>query len=649
MGLENGMCINDRYVIMDQVGTGGMSNVYKAMDTTLNRYVAVKVLKQEFVSDETFTAKFRTEAQAAAALAHPNIVNVYDVGAQDDVHYIVMEYIEGITLKEYIERKGQISFKEATSIAIQVAKGIDAAHQHNIIHRDIKPQNIMISNEGKVKVTDFGIAKAATAQTVTSNVMGSVHYISPEQARNGYADFRSDIYSLGIVMYEMVTGRVPYDADTAVAVAVKHLQEDMVPAAVYAPDLPVSMQRIIEKCTQKNADRRYQDMQELLADLKHALISPDEDFVVIASAAGNATTVYGKTGGTDYEEDNDEDEDEDDDDDGFLNPRMEKIIMVLGIIAAVVIVIVLIILLGNILGWFGSGSSSGDAQTVDEELTVPDLTGYTYDEAKEMLNAMGLGISISGYEESDEYEENVVISQDPAAEETVEENTTIYVVLSSGEGTFELPDVSGYEEDDAIEILESAGLEYDVEYEYSDSVDQGVVIETSPKAGSDVSAGDTITLTVSRGKETVTVPSVTGLTQSAAESALTSAGLTVGTVSSEYSSTVEAGYVISQSVSANRKVESGTSVNLVVSLGEQVSYVTVPNVVGQSLSTAKKTLTNYGLTVVEGGTDYSEDYESGVVYAQSVAAGTSVEEGTSVTIYVSLGPDPDNTPYDTDE
>ena len=646
MGLESGTVISNRYVIMDEIGTGGMSNVYKAMDRTLNRYVAVKVLKQEFVSDESFAAKFRTEAQAAAALTHPNIVNVYDVGVQQDVHYIVMEYVNGITLKEYIERKGKISFKEAVSIAIQVAKGIDAAHQHNIIHRDIKPQNIMISNEGKVKVTDFGIAKAATAQTVTSNVMGSVHYISPEQARNGYADFRSDIYSLGIVMYEMVTGRVPFDADTAVAVAVKHLQEDMVPAVVYATDLPVSMQGIIEKCTQKNADRRYQSMEELLADLKHALISPDEDFVVIPGAQGGTTMVYGKTQDEDDEDDDDED-DEDDDEDGFLNPRMEKAVKILSIVAGIVILIIVIVLLGKVFGWFGSSSTTESGDAVSELIEVPDLTGYTYDEAKELLNGMELGISISAYEESDEYEENLIISSDPEAGESVEANTTIYVVVSSGEGEFEMPDVTGYEEDEAIELIEAAGMTCSVEYEYSDTVDQGVVIEQSPNAGTDVTADTKVTLTVSRGKETVTVPSVTGLTQSSAESSLKSAGLTVGTVTSEYSSSVAEGYVISQSVSSGRKVESGTSVDLVVSLGEKVTYVTVPNVVGSSLSSAKSTLSNYGLTAVEGTTEYSDTYAAGIVISQSPASGSSVEEGTKVTLTISAGSDPDS--YDTDE
>ena len=242
--LARGTFIADRYEILDKVGAGGMSDVYKAKDHILDREVAVKVLKAEFAEDVTFVTKFRSEAQSAARLEHPNIVNIYDVGSENGMYYIVMEYVEGITLKTYIEKKGRLNFKEAISIAIQVGRGIEAAHKKNIIHRDIKPQNIIISTEGKVKVTDFGIARAASSNTIHADVMGSVHYASPEQARNGYVDGRSDIYSLGIVMYEMVTGRVPFDGDSTVAVAIQHLQEEMVAPSAYAPDLPISLEKI---------------------------------------------------------------------------------------------------------------------------------------------------------------------------------------------------------------------------------------------------------------------------------------------------------------------------------------------------------------------------------------------------------------------
>mgnify|MGYP000088977902 CR=1 FL=1 len=288
--LTEGMFIAERYEIIGKIGAGGMSDVYKAKDHVLGRFVAIKVLKQEFSEDVNFVTKFRTEAQSAAGLEHPNIVNIYDVGSENGMHYIVMEYVDGITLKTYIEKKGKLTYKEAVSIAIQVGRGIEAAHNKNIVHRDIKPQNIIISTEGKVKVTDFGIARAATSNTINSDVMGSVHYSSPEQARNGFVDGKSDIYSLGIVMYEMVTGRVPFDGDTTVAVAIQHLQEEMVPPTAYTPDLPISLEKIILKCTQKNPDRRYENMGELLIDLKKCLISPNEDFVTMVPLGSNDKT-----------------------------------------------------------------------------------------------------------------------------------------------------------------------------------------------------------------------------------------------------------------------------------------------------------------------------------------------------------------------
>ena len=289
--LKTGMFIGERYEIVGKVGSGGMADVYKAKDHKLNRFVAVKVLKQEFREDTTFIRKFRTEAQAAAGLTHPNIVSVFDVGEDGDIYYIVMELVEGITLKEYISKKGCLSVKEATSIAIQVSMGLEAAHSHGIVHRDVKPQNIMISTDGKVKVTDFGIARAASSNTISSNAMGSVHYSSPEQVRGGYSDEKSDIYSLGITLYEMVTGRVPFDGETTVAIAIKHLQEELIPPSTYTPDLPYSLERIIEKCTQKSVDRRYNNMEEVIADLKHSLIDPQGDFVKLVPLSNHAQTV----------------------------------------------------------------------------------------------------------------------------------------------------------------------------------------------------------------------------------------------------------------------------------------------------------------------------------------------------------------------
>lgn len=288
--INQGTILGNRYEVDGKIGTGGMADVYKGKDLKLNRYVAIKVLKSEFSSNKNFVSKFKVEAQSAAGLMHHNIVNVYDVGEENGLYYFVMELVEGITLKNYIEKKLRLSYKEALSIAIQVSNGIEAAHNNGIIHRDIKPQNIIISREGKVKVADFGIARAASSDTVTSHAMGSVHYTSPEQARGGYSDAKSDIYSIGITLFEMVTGRVPFDGETTVSIAIKHIQEEMPSPKKYVPDIPISVEKIIMKCTQKNPDRRYYNVGELIADLKKACVSPDEDFVEIQDARSNAGT-----------------------------------------------------------------------------------------------------------------------------------------------------------------------------------------------------------------------------------------------------------------------------------------------------------------------------------------------------------------------
>ena len=560
--LTEGMFVGDRYEIVNKIGTGGMSDVYKAKDHTLGRFVAIKVLKPEFSEDVNFVTKFRTEAQSAAGLEHPNIVNIYDVGSENGMHYIVMEYVEGITLKTYIEKKGQLTFKEAVSIAIQVGRGIEAAHNKGIIHRDIKPQNIIISTEGKVKVTDFGIARAATSNTISSDVMGSVHYASPEQARNGFVDGKSDIYSLGIVMYEMVTGRVPFDGDTTVAVAIQHLQEEIVPPSAYAPNLPISMEKIILKCTQKNPDRRYESMTALLADLRKALISPNEDFVVIAPVSQEKTRVIGeeeinkikqetsniylsdedvvshnqnhrdKFEKRDRFEEDDEDDEEayDDDDLEEMNPKMDKAITIMGIAAGVIIVALIIFILVSFFGDFKFGGSSNKANTETSEtqtdgIEVPDLKGLTFDEAKEQLNAKGLGIKKNaGTVASDQYDEGQIVSQTPDALTKAEANTTVEVTLSSGKGEVSVPSVTGMDETTAYNTLTNSGFTPVKDYAYSADVAQGNVIEQSPNAGSLAKAGDNVKIVISRGKEqaettSVAVPGVTGLTEDAARSA----------------------------------------------------------------------------------------------------------------------------------
>ena len=603
--LTEGMIVADRYEIVSKIGTGGMSDVYKAKDHTLGRFVAIKVLKPEFSEDVNFVTKFRTEAQSAAGLEHPNIVNIYDVGSENGMHYIVMEYVEGITLKTYIEKKGQLSFKEAVSIAIQVGRGIEAAHHKNIIHRDIKPQNIIISTEGKVKVTDFGIARAATSNTISADVMGSVHYASPEQARNGFVDGKSDIYSLGIVMYEMVTGRVPFDGDTTVAVAIQHLQEEIVAPSAYAPNLPISMEKIILKCTQKNPDRRYESMTALLADLRKALISPDEDFVVIAPVSQEKTRVinedeinkikkettniylgedeigsYPKKRKEEYEEEDDEDYDDAyDDEEDEINPKMDKAITIMGIVAGVIIVGLIIFILVSFFGDFKFGKSNNKGNTEISQdadtngINVPNLKGYTLEEAQSALNALGLGIQNAGTTSSDTYPKGQIVSQTPDAGSTVEAHTTIEVIISSGQGEVAISSVVGMDETTAYNTLSNAGFVPVKEYAYDNTVEQGIVISQSPDGGALGKEGDSVKIVISRGPESaagttgISVPKITGQTEEAARAALTAAGLTAGSVTSAYSDTVPEGQIISQSPAEGSAVEEGAAVDFIISSG----------------------------------------------------------------------------------
>lgn len=609
--LKAGMFIGERYEIVGKVGSGGMADVYKAKDHKLNRFVAVKVLKQEFREDTTFIRKFRTEAQSAAGLTHPNIVNVFDVGEDEGIYYIVMELIEGITLKEYISKKGCLSVKEATSIAIQVSMGLEAAHSHGIVHRDVKPQNIIISTDGKVKVTDFGIARAASSNTISSNAMGSVHYSSPEQVRGGYSDEKSDIYSLGITLYEMVTGRVPFDGETTVAIAIKHLQEELVPPSTYTPDLPYSLERIIEKCTQKSVDRRYTNMEEVIGDLKHSLIDPQGDFVKLVPLSNHAQTVVlsdaemdairkgnnqqtaapvSKVADLEPEDSTYDDSYETDDYDDYdskkgLNKGLEKAMTIGAILVGILIIIALIVFIGNRSGFFATlfgGKSdtktedklepgeTDDAEENDEDLVeVPNLVGRTEEEAKAMLTDLGIGMTWTGDEVSEQPKGNIS-SQEIAPGTMVELYTTINYKRSSGNPTLTVPEVLGRTQADAQQILEDMGFVVEVTRAYDNDYNYeiGQVMAVSPEEGSQANAGSTVTITVSLGIDgySTTVPDVEGMTEEEAKAALTNAALTYS-VTSAMSDTVAAGNVISQDVEAYSEVEKETMVTITVSTG----------------------------------------------------------------------------------
>ncbi len=603
--LQNGMIIAARYQVEEQIGSGGMADVYKATDLKLGRTVAIKVLKQEFSDDKNFVNKFRAEAQSAANLEHPNIVNVYDVGLQNGFYYIVMEYVSGITLKEYIEKKGRLNYRETLSIAIQVARGIQAAHANNIIHRDIKPQNIIISSEGKVKVTDFGIARAASEDTIHSDVMGSVHYSSPEQARNGYVSNRSDIYSLGIVMYEMVTGRVPFDGDSAVEVAIKHLQDEMVSPSTIATDLPISLEKIILKCTQKSADRRYDSIDSLLVDLRKSLLNPYEDFVVMSAADQGKTRVltdeeqreiqenavasrYGQDAPEEeiddkyayIYDDEDEEEDEKDGEGGrFLNARMEKTVNILRIVVLIVIIVIVVYILGSFFGLFhfGSGRNRNANDTATEESAdqaeMISVLGLSLSQAQEEVDKLDMDLVIekSGEQASERYSVGQIISQDIAQGQMVERGAVIQVVTAAdaAQDIVYIPDVVGQTADSATAMLENEGFVVNREFQYSSNITAGNVISQSPSGNSSGKAGDTITIYVSQGTESTTVPSVVGQSESSARSAIGNANLNVGTVTQDYSSSVAEGSIISQTPSGGSSVSEGSSVDLVVSLGAQ--------------------------------------------------------------------------------
>ncbi|MGO5165353.1 MULTISPECIES: Stk1 family PASTA domain-containing Ser/Thr kinase [unclassified Candidatus Paralachnospira] len=691
-----GMFLGDRYEILERIGSGGMSDVYRAKDHRLNRDVAVKVLKQEFNADKSFVSKFRTEAHAAACLSHPNIVHVFDVGDSDDLHYIVMELVEGITLKTYIAKKGKLEIRETIGIAMQVAQGIEAAHEQHIVHRDIKPQNIIISRDGKVKVTDFGIAKAATSETITSNTMGSVHYISPEQARGGYCDERSDIYSLGITMYEMLTGRVPFEGDSAVSVALLHIQGEMVPPRKYNPMIPVSLEKIVLKCTQKRPEMRYRSVTELISDLKRALMTPNEDFVRMNTINSNGPTrvmsedevnqirngaAAGAMAGAGYEEaqaaggedgyedgyrgdyedgydgsydDPDEeeryqldyDDDEylpDEDDDEPVNKKSDKVYTIVGIVVAVVIVLLALFVLGKTFGFFDFGSGKKNTESMAEsdgtEVAMPSLLGKTVSEAEELLKQYDLELKLS-YSESKDYEDGQIMEQEFKEGDMVKRHTVVKVTVSKGTTKTTIPDnLVGMTKEQATKALHEADLNPVFDEIYSDTVDEGKVAKISPSLGSEVEIGSDVKLFISKGPETKTVdvPNLLGKSESAAKQLLASANLSVGSITEDYSDEYDEGEVMSQSPGRGQTVEEKTSVDFVVSKGKKDETVPVPDITGMSEADAIARIQSAGLSYR---TDrvYSNSTSAGLVDDVYPAAGTKLTKGSTVEIYISRGP-----------
>ena len=635
--LKPGTILDDRYEIIDVVGTGGMSTVYRAKDERLKRFVAIKVLKSDYSSDQNFVSKFRAEAQSSAGLTHPNIVSVYDVCEDDGRYFIVMELVEGITLKEYINLNGRLSMSQAIDFSIQIASGLEAAHEHHVIHRDIKPQNIIVSKSGNIKVTDFGIAKAATSTTMSTTGIGSVHYISPEQARGGYSDERSDIYSLGITMYEMVTGRVPFEGDTNVAIALMHIQNEMIPPRQLYPDIFPSFEKIILKASQKKPERRYLTAAALIADLNRVKDNPSIDIIVAPATVTGAPTqqftnedmekIKNGSANKAYDEDmeaagkaaessevrpdrsrieallNQEDEDFyderparkgslkkiDDDDDGYamddeyddddesdVDPKLEKAVMIGGIAAAVIVAVIIFVVVGNMMGWFSFGSK--------EKKTTEATTEASTEEAK-----------------------------------------------------IKMVDVVGLSEKAAEKDMKEAGFtNYQFVQENSTDVKEGYVISQNVEAGTEVAKDAQIIITVSAGAAELDVADVKGMDEDAAYETLEKQGFKP-TRSYKFDDEIEEGKAISTDPAAGKKAKAGDTIVIYISQGKEEKTVKVPNLSGLTESAAKGALESNTLTAGNVSYEFNSEVASGLVIRQSVPADTEVKEKTTVDFVISNG------------
>ncbi len=638
--LRPGMYLQERYEIIEQIGTGGMADVYKAMCHTLNRLVAIKVLKEEFSRNEEFVTRFKMEAQAAARLSHPNIVNVFDVVDDGDIHYIVMELIEGITLKSYIAKKGYLEVKETIGIAIQMAQGMAAAHQQNIIHRDIKPQNIIISKDGKVKVADFGIARAAFSNHQESDAIGSVHYISPEQATRELVDARSDIYSLGITMFEMITGRLPFDGENTVTVAMAHLKNPIASPKESNPDIPESLEEIILTCTEKKRENRYDTAEEVITDLRKALINPyDGIFEPLRrkERQKKQEEEYSiKEEGRQIQEDREEgteqkegiqkdgnfkldefegrweDLEPKDSDSVFSGKQkqrntakyeditrpLERVFAVAGVVAAVMIVAVLLIVAIRLGGLFRFGSTDMEpseektiesqvaevttAAITDSQVVMPNLLTkplpMTEYEARKLLEDCGLKMVVSSVENSNEIPAGYVMAQEYPEGTTLEKNTTVNVKVSKGSGTIALDGLGliGMEQQAASLLLVERSLVVALIEEFNDLIPAGSVISYEPVNPKE---GETVTLRISKGPSHALVPDVTNLMPEEAEAALIAAGFIPVAAGEDYSETVDAGRVFSQSVQPDLPYLKGQPVQYYVSLGPSETIIGVTHYV----------------------------------------------------------------------
>lgn len=599
----DGIVLGSRYELLEKIGEGGMSEVFKARCNKLNRFVAVKVLKKEFCDNADIVEKFKGEATAIATLSDNNIVNILDVGTQDDINYIVMEYVKGKTLKDIIKQVGKMNYETAISVTIQIAKALDCAHRNNIIHRDVKPQNILVTEDGVMKVTDFGIAKSTTSETITntSTIMGSAHYLSPEQAKGSFIDCRTDLYSLGVVLYEMVTGNPPFQADTAVTIALKHVQEDAVPPKSVNSKVPESLNQLILKAMEKDPIKRYQSAKEMISDLQKIKDDPnaridngeeENDHTIIMSAVTEQLSKQEESNSTkkydSYEEDDDYYYEEDEDEKtGRVNKN--KIVK---ITVGVAVVLLLLVLGTAAFKMAGSVASN-------KEVQVPNLVGKSVDDARKQLEDLNLVLTEGGTEVSDE-PEGTILKMNVDAGTMVKENSQIRVIVSGGRTKISMPDLEDYDIDTARTILNSLGLKIsNTSEEYSDSVPKGQIISQTPSKDTEVTSDDTITVVVSKGAaiKYATVPSVIGLDTESAKSKLSNSGLKMAIQEKETQNESENGKVLSQSAGEGSKEVQGTTVTVVVGkyvAKQEEPQTTNPGTTKENESIDKNTQTTPG-------------------------------------------------------
>ena len=625
-----------RYELIEKIGEGGMAVVYKAKDRLLNRYVAIKILRPEFTQDEQFLDSFKRESQAAAGLQHPNIVSIYDVGRTGNINFIVMELVDGRPLSDFIKENGHLDYKTTIDIAKQVASALAIAHKHQIIHRDVKPHNIMITSDGVAKLTDFGIARAVSKATMvadTSKIIGSVHYFSPEQARGAYVDERSDIYSLGIVMFEMLTGRVPFDGETPVEVALKHINEDVPSPAKLVPGIPPALDKVVLKATDKYQTERYKSADEMLEALKNV------EFVT--QMVGDRVFA----GETDNKPRRDENlvapvmssRREDREQEMVIapaNPRKPKAksddkkkkkrAIIIGVAAAVILALFGILYVSGIIG--GGG----------KEVTVPDVKGMSYSEAKEVLEAKGLKIEKADEPiASQKIEKGKIVSQTPSKNSKVKKGRTVRVILSAGNTELKVPDLKGLSYKEAKTLLSEMGLQISKGDEVdSDSVAEGLIASQYPSAKTKVDKGDIITVNISKGKKDAVIPKLVGTTftsESDVSDILSKYGYKLGKVSYEESYETP-GTIIKQSPDAGTTAEKNTTVDIVISKAK--SKATVPNLNGMTYDQAESALQSLGFSVGRVTEEENNGFTAGTVFKQYPAANSEYQTGSTVDIWI---------------